>query len=67
MGPDELLVAVKVEFDAELTTGRIAEAIDQAERRIREKVPAATMIFIEPDVYRPGEPEPEPEPEYGTD
>lgn len=51
-GPDELLVALKVQFDRELSVARVARAIDAAEIRIRESVPASTLIFIEPDVFR---------------
>jgi cation diffusion facilitator family transporter len=53
LGPDELLVAAKVEFDAELSVEQVAAAIDEAERLLREAVPAAHVVYIEPDVYRP--------------
>ena len=54
-GPDQLLVALKVQFEAGLTSEGIADAINDAERRIRERVPAAKLIFIEPDIYRSGD------------
>ena len=50
IGPDELLVAVKVEFDRSLTIEGLAAAIDAAEARIRAAVPIATRIYIEPDL-----------------
>jgi cation diffusion facilitator family transporter len=53
VGPDEIIVAAKVEFDHELTLERVADIVDEVEVRIRAAVPAATLIFIEPDVYRP--------------
>jgi cation diffusion facilitator family transporter len=53
-GPDQLLVALKVQFEAGLTTEGIADGINEAERRIRERVPVAKLIFIEPDIYRSG-------------
>lgn len=52
VGPDEILVAAKVAFPADLTMGRLAVAIDEAERRVRSAVPAARWIFLEPDVDR---------------
>ncbi len=56
-GPDQLLVALKLQFETGLTTEGIADGINDAERRIRERVPAAKLIFIEPDIYRSGEPD----------
>lgn len=53
-GPDEILVAAKAAFDARVPLGRVAELIDEAERRIRAAVPAARTILIEPDVMRAG-------------
>lgn len=55
LGPDQLLVALKVQFEAGLTTEGIADGINEAERRIRARVPAAKLVFIEPDIYRAGE------------
>ena len=52
LGPDELLVAAKVEFDDDLDYAALGAAIDAAEVRIRDAVPAARLIFIEPDVFR---------------
>ena len=52
LGPEELLVATKVEFDGTLTMTQLAEAIDEVERDIRAVVPIATQLFIEPDVQR---------------
>ena len=53
LGPDELIVAAKVEFDPDLTVRDLAGAIDAAEVHVRAAVPAARMLFIEPDVRRP--------------
>jgi len=53
IGPDEILVATKVEFDRSLTIAQLAAAIDEVEVAIRAVVPAATRIFIEPDVVKP--------------
>jgi cation diffusion facilitator family transporter len=52
LGPDQLLVAAKLEFDPSLTVEDLARAIDAAEHDLREVVPTAHFVFIEPDVYR---------------
>jgi cation diffusion facilitator family transporter len=52
LGPEELLVATKVEFRASLSFAELARSIDAAEARIRARVPEARLIFIEPDVHR---------------
>jgi cation diffusion facilitator family transporter len=54
LGPDELLVGAKVELDPALSFAEVAQAIDEAERRVRAKVPSARVIYLEPDCYRPG-------------
>lgn len=52
IGPDELLVAGKVEFSPTLTTAGLAAAIDDAEGLVRDAVPYAGRIYLEPDVWR---------------
>lgn len=52
LGPDEILVAAKVEFSADLTFAQLARAIDTTEVNIRAAVPDARLIYIEPDVKR---------------
>jgi cation diffusion facilitator family transporter len=51
LGPDELLVAAKVEVDAS-SLETLARVIDVVEARIRAAVPIARVIYLEPDVYR---------------
>lgn len=53
LGPDELLVAAKVAVAERSSAGAVAVAIDEAERRVREAVPVARVIYLEPDVYDP--------------
>lgn len=53
LGPEELLVGAKIELDASLSFGEVARAIDAVEVRIREAVPIARIIYLEPDVFRP--------------
>jgi cation diffusion facilitator family transporter len=52
LGPDELLVAAKVEVTARETAEDIATAIDAAEARVRAAVPLAHVIYLEPDLRR---------------
>lgn len=51
LGPDELLVGTKVEFQHQLTVAEVAGTIDRVERSIRAGVPSARLIFVEPDVH----------------
>jgi cation diffusion facilitator family transporter len=51
LGPEELLVATKVDIDAPSIAG-LASSIDAVESRIRAAVPDATLIYVEPDLYR---------------
>jgi cation diffusion facilitator family transporter len=48
IGPDEILVAAKVEFDPTLTFEQLIESIDATEVLVRTATPAARMIYIEP-------------------
>jgi len=52
LGPDELLVAAKLGFDPTDQADEIAATIDRAEIAVREVVPAARVIYLEPDIYR---------------
>jgi len=55
LGPEELLVAAKVDLGAR-SSRDLALAIDALEVRVRAAVPTARVIYVEPDEYRPGEP-----------
>jgi cation diffusion facilitator family transporter len=52
LGPEELLVAAKISIGRTDSGQDIAKAIDDAEARIREAVPIARVIYLEPDVQR---------------
>lgn len=52
LGPEELLVAAKVEFRHHLTLPEVADAVDRVEAHVRAAVPTAKVIYIEPDVSR---------------
>jgi cation diffusion facilitator family transporter len=51
IGPEEVFVGVKLDIDAP-SIPALAEAIDRIEERVRAAVPSATVIYIEPDLYR---------------
>jgi cation diffusion facilitator family transporter len=50
LGPEELLVAAKIEVSATDSASDIAAAIDAAEQRVRAAVPIARVIYLEPDL-----------------
>lgn len=52
LGPDELLVGAKLEFNRGLSIEELADAIDSVEVDIRQAVPIARVIYIEPDLTR---------------
>ncbi len=53
LGPDELLVGAKVEFTGTLSTDELADKINDLEARVRQEVPYARPMYIEPDFVRP--------------
>lgn len=52
LGPDELMVAAKIAVKGNAAAKDIAHAIDMAEASIRKAVPAARVIYLEPDILR---------------
>jgi cation diffusion facilitator family transporter len=53
LGPDQLLVVAKVDFDPTLSFAELARTIDAVEVRIRAALERDAVIYIEPDVARP--------------
>jgi len=51
LGPDELLVAAKIGVKATEQAAEVAAGINAAEERIRQAVPIARVIYLEPDIY----------------
>ncbi|WP_375236933.1 cation diffusion facilitator family transporter, partial [Microbacterium schleiferi] len=51
LDPDELMVAGKLGFASDKTLGEVAADIDAIEARIRDVVPIARVIYLEPDIY----------------
>jgi len=52
LGPEELLITVKVAVEHDDTALHVARSIDAIERRIRDAVPLSCVIYIEPDIAR---------------
>ena len=52
LGPDELLVGAKIAISSTDGAQSIVAAIDAAERAVRESVPLARVIYLEPDIRR---------------
>jgi cation diffusion facilitator family transporter len=53
LGPDDLLVAGKIGIAADADGEDIAATINDAEARVRQVVPSARIIYLEPDIYQP--------------
>jgi cation diffusion facilitator family transporter len=53
IGPDELIVAAKLEFDPTISMEQLATSINEAERALRVAVPIAKLVYLEPDIRRP--------------
>ncbi len=49
LGPDFIVLAMKVAFAPDMQVGRVEEVIDEIERGIRGEHPEMKKIFIEPD------------------
>lgn len=54
LGPDELLVAAKIALAPGLALPAVAQAIDDAEARVRVVEPLARQMYLEPDLDRVG-------------
>lgn len=54
LGPEEVLVGLKVEFASGLDVAAMAAAVDALEARVRTAVPEVGPMYVEPDLYREG-------------
>lgn len=52
LGPEDLLVAAKIAVDTDDGGAAIAATIDDAEARLRRALPAARVVYLEPDIDR---------------
>jgi cation diffusion facilitator family transporter len=57
IGPDEILVGAKIEYSSSLSADQLVAALNATEDTIRSAVPAATVIYLEPDLRRPDHPD----------
>ncbi len=48
LGPGDILVAAKVDFDDDVSGGEIEAASDEAERRLRQRYPTIRYVFLDP-------------------
>ena len=48
LGPNEIVVALSLEFEDDLTTSGIEASVERIERQIRATEPAVTSVFIKP-------------------
>ncbi|PRH79820.1 cation transporter, partial [Streptomyces solincola] len=55
-GPDEVLVAAKVDFLDRVTAGRVERACEEAEERLRSRFPAVRRVYLDPTPPRSGTP-----------
>jgi cation diffusion facilitator family transporter len=52
LGPDELMLGAKIAVESTDSAATVAKAIDEAERLVRQSVPAVKVIYLEPDILR---------------
>jgi divalent metal cation (Fe/Co/Zn/Cd) transporter len=50
LGPDELLVGMKIAVQPNASASTVAQTIDDVERRVRAAVGTARVLYIEPDI-----------------
>ena len=68
LGPEELLVAVKIGVRRDATAAEVASSIDASEKAMRSAEPTAHVIYVEPDIYvadHVTDPRPDPPPPAG--
>ena len=53
LGPDEMLVGMKVAVSPTGSAASVAAAINAVEERVRAAVPIARVLYIEPDIFDP--------------
>lgn len=51
IGPEEVLVAGKIEFDRTLDNAALADTVDGVETAIRDAITHTARIYLEPDLY----------------
>ena len=64
IGPEELLIGAKIELIPDLSVAEASEAVDRIEASVRRAVPAARMMYLEPDIFRTTVPRTEGDPAH---
>jgi len=54
IGPEQIFVGAKIELDGNLDFSGVSRTIDTAENLVRARVPAVSVIYLEPDTHDPG-------------
>jgi len=49
LGPDSVILALKIRFHRDLSVDELEKAVDDIEARVRARVPIMKRIFVEPD------------------
>ena len=57
IGPDEILVGAKLEFDSTLSADDLVAAVNATEDAVRAAEPRVTVIYLEPDLHSADHPE----------
>jgi len=55
LGPDELLIGAKLELVPRLDFVAVARTLNEIEASLRERIPSARIIYLEPDVHSEAE------------
>jgi cation diffusion facilitator family transporter len=58
LGPEELLVGAKIELVPGLRVEEVTEVVNRVESSVRRAVPAARIMYLEPDIFRTANPDP---------
>jgi len=53
LGPEELLVAAKLELEPDLDFGGVARTLNEIETAVRARLPNVGIIYLEPDLHDP--------------
>ncbi|MBT38658.1 MAG: cation transporter [Deltaproteobacteria bacterium] len=54
LGPEELLVAAKLELEPSLDFGGVARVLNELESAVRARLPSVGIMYLEPDLHDPG-------------
>lgn len=53
LGPDNVLLAARIEFDDHLNAAEVGRLIEGIETDVRRDFPTVSKIYVEPDLFRP--------------